>query len=304
MPKTSENDYPKTKISHHSNNRPKSSKKTSKKKSSSKKTSKKTSKKLSVKISKKISRKISKKTSTKKSKTMENQTEKSNGNSDTLHLQNIEEKAKVVSRNLLRLYQFLQMDKPIKEQILINELEFGTPNEEMRSKLMQIELELQSVYEENQALRQSALQIQIEAEDNLESLKIENENLENKAKSIDNHIKKELTEVENKYQNTIKELKKELRSSLEKNKEFSAVNDGINNLQTKLITLFNQNESLENSLSDLKKEKDSIAEKLEDSLSKIKKLKKKNADLIKKVDLQKLVIDGYKRKDNPDDKAD
>ena len=210
---------------------------------------------------------------------------------------NIEPKSTVVARNLLRLYQYLQMDKPIEETKLIEEMEMNTPNEILRQKLMQIELESQSIYEENHALRQSALQTQIEAEEKVESTEMENDVLKGKIKQFNSRIKIELEKVAEKYEMIIKKLKLELNSAQSKNEEISVVSDGIEGLQAKFTILFQQNETLQSENTSLKANIEDLNEKIEDLEEMRNKHQKKEQELEKKVELQKMVIDGYKRKE-------
>ncbi len=208
-----------------------------------------------------------------------------------------EQKSQVVSRNLLRLYQYLQMDKPIEEMKLIEEMELNTPNEALRQKILQLELESQSIYEENHALRQSALQTQIEAEDNVEAIEMENEELREKIKEFNSRIKQELNKVAEKYEGVIKKIKADLNSAQNKNKEISQVSDGIDVLQTKITTLFDQNETLQAENASLHISIEEFNEDIEERDGKLLKQQKKNQELTKKVELQKMVIDGYKRKE-------
>ncbi len=75
---------------------------------------------------------------------------------------------------MLRIYQFLNNNRPIEEDVLIRELEIGTPNEELRNRIKSLENELQNSQDEIQALRESSLQMQLDSSDQLEQRDLEN----------------------------------------------------------------------------------------------------------------------------------
>jgi len=208
-----------------------------------------------------------------------------------------ENKELIVARHLLRLYQFIKKNDPINEQKLLDEMDIGTPNEELRLKITQLELEIESIYEENHALRQNALQTQIEAEDQIESIEFENRELKDKVREINDFVKAELEKRAKRFEIIIEDLRARLREALEKNEKITEVSERIEYMQQQVTTLFDQNEELTKKNNKLDQKFVNLNEKFEESQDKNQKLKIKNKELQKKGDLQKLVIDGYKRKE-------
>jgi len=213
------------------------------------------------------------------------------------HELNTENKDNLVARHLLRLYQFIKKNDPINEQKLLDEMDIGTPNEELRLKITQLELEIESIYEENHALRQNALQTQIEAEDQIESIEFENRELKEKVREINDFVKAELEKRAKRFEIIIEDLRARLREALEKNEKITEVSERIEYMQQQVTSLFDRNEELTKQNNKLDQKVVNLTEKFEESQSKNQKLKIKNKELQKKGDLQKLVIDGYKRKE-------
>ena len=213
------------------------------------------------------------------------------------HELNTENKDNLVARHLLRLYQFIKQNDPINEQKLLEEMDKGTPNEELRLKITQLELEIESIYEENHALRQNALQTQIEAEDQIESIEFENRELKEKVQEINVFVKEELEKRAKRFEIIIEDLRARLREALEKNEKITEVNERIEYMQKQVTTFFDKNEKLTKQHNKLDQKYVNLTEKYEESQSKNQKLETKNKELHKKVELQKLVIDGYKRKE-------
>lgn len=215
-------------------------------------------------------------------------------NTDKLKAENREN---LVARHLLRLYQFIKENDPINEQELLEEMDKGTPNEELRLKITQLELEIESIYEENHALRQNALQTQIEAEDQIESTEFENRELKEKVREINDYVKAELEKRAKRFEIIIEDLRARLREAVEKNEKITEVSERIEYMQQQVTSLFDQNEALTNLNNKLELKLGNLKEKFEDSQQNNQKLESKNKELHKKVELQKLVIDGYKRKE-------
>lgn len=291
------------------------------KKKSSKKTSSETKnikgKKTKKKTTKKVSTK-SKKSTKKMEKFMENnlETTKKLKNEKVLDSQvhsskkaekktkindagelNTENKDDIVARHLLRLYQFIKQNEPINEQKLLEEMDKGTPNEELRLKITQLDLEIESIYEENHALRQNALQTQIEAEDQIESIEFENRELKEKVSEINDFVKAELEKRSKRFEIIIEDLRARLRDALEKNEKITEVNERIEYMQQQVTSFFDKNEKLAKQNNKLDLKLVNLNEKFEESQLNNQKLETKNKELHKKVELQKLVIDGYKRKE-------
>jgi hypothetical protein len=212
-------------------------------------------------------------------------------------------KTQIVARNLLRLYQYLQMDKPLEQKDLIHELEFDTPNEEYRKKIDQLDLENQSLLMENQMLRESALQTQVEYSDQIEMLENDNNEMKGKLGEIDKIVKTELEKRIKKYEEIITDLRNKLREAVEKNQKFTEVNDVIVNLQENITSLFDQNEQLLKHNETLQKQIEDAEQGLSQLQEKIFQLESKNKELAKKNELQKMVIDGYKRKESDGESA-
>ena len=78
-------------------------------------------------------------------------------------------KIEVVARNLLRLYQYIQKDKPITQEDILKDLEIDTPNEALQNEITQLKLEIEGTREENLAFRQNSLQNQVEIEENIDT---------------------------------------------------------------------------------------------------------------------------------------
>jgi len=210
---------------------------------------------------------------------------------------NTENKDELVARHLLTLYQFIKENDPINEQELLEEMDKGTPNEELRLKITQLELEIESIYEENHALRQNALQTQIEAEDQIESTEFENRELKEKVKEINTFVKAELEKRAKRFEIIIEDLRARLREALEKNEKITEVNERIEYMQKQVTSFFDKNEALTKQYNELDLKYVNLNEKCEESQENNQKLEAKNKELNKKVELQKLVIDGYKRKE-------
>ncbi len=246
-------------------------------------TSKKTTKKISIK-------------SKKSTKKMENKVEIKQEKTDT-HTINNDYKDELVARHLLRLYQFMKKNDPINEQKLLEEMDKGTPNEELRLKITQLDLEIENIYEENHALRQQALQTQIEAEEQVESVEFENRDLKEKVKEINSFVKTELDKRAKRFEIITEDLRARLRDAIEKNEKITEVSEKIEYMQQQVTTLFDQNEILSKQNTELDLKLLNVKEKFDESQDKNQKLRIKNKELKKKVDLQKLVINGYKRKE-------
>ena len=210
---------------------------------------------------------------------------------------NTENKDDIVARHLLRLYQFIKQNEPINEQKLLEEMDKGTPNEELRLKITQLDLEIESIYEENHALRQNALQTQIEAEDQIESIEFENRELKEKVSEINDFVKAELEKRSKRFEIIIEDLRARLRDALEKNEKITEVNERIEYMQQQVTSFFDKNEKLAKQNNKLDLKLVNLNEKFEESQLNNQKLETKNKELHKKVELQKLVIDGYKRKE-------
>ena len=273
-------------------------------------TSKKTTKKISIK-SKKSKKKMEPKVEIKMEKTQKQKdvtvldskvqnskkTEIKTKKTD-IHALNTDNKDELVARHLLRLYQFIKKNDPINEQKLLEEMDRGTPNEELRLVITQLELEIENIYEENHALRQQALQTQIEAEDQVESVEFENRELKEKVKEINSFVKAELEKRAKRFEIITEDLRTRLRDAIEKNEKITEVSEKIEYMQQQVTSLFDQNETLTKQNNKLDLKLVNMNEKLEESQEKNQKLKNKNKELNKKVELQKLVINGYKRKES------
>jgi chromosome segregation ATPase len=209
----------------------------------------------------------------------------------------VDEKAEIAARNLLRLYQFLQMDKPISELKLIQELEMDTPNEELRNEIMQLKLEIESLHEENHALQQTALRTQVEAEEQIEAIQFQNQALKTKIKDMNEVIQEEIDKRAVEYEAIIGDLRNKLKQSIAQHEKYTEVTEGIKQLQAQVTELFDQNEALNGKNNDLKKKITQLEESAEEREQFIQGLEKKNKELEKKTELQNMVIDGYKRKE-------
>ena len=154
------------------------------------------------------------------------------------------EKIEIISRNLLRLYQFLSEDHPIKQEDLLNELELDTPNEQLRNQISNSKLELESVYEENQALRENALQNQIEFDDYVSTFQLENKELQETIKNSDKNHQEKTQIIIEEYEEKISNLRADLNQAVERNQKITEVNEAIEMLQEKAKELFRKKESL------------------------------------------------------------
>ncbi len=207
------------------------------------------------------------------------------------------DKITIIQRNLLRLYQFIAEEKPIAQAELLAELDMDTPNEELRNEIQQLNLEMEALYEENHALRQSALQNQIEGEEQRSAYQIEIDDLQLQLEQIDIEVKEKTKRLTEKYEKRIDQLERELEEAIIQNQKFTKVNEAVQMLQEKAKSLFASNDRLEKVNRNLTTE----IEENEQTTRKLQKefddLSKKTQALEKKVELQKMVIDGYKRKE-------
>ena len=206
-------------------------------------------------------------------------------------------KTQTIARMLLRLYQFLEEGVPIEEPKLLTLMDMNTPSEQLRDKMTQMELELQSIFEENHALSQNALQAQIEAEDQVSSIELENMDLRLRIDQFELRLKEELEIVSTKYEDVIKAVKKELMAAVQKNEKITEVNERIKMLNENITSLFDQNEQLTSTNKTLKSDLKGMTQERDNLVKKVKKLEKKKKEFEKKIELQKMVIDGYKRKE-------
>ena len=195
-----------------------------------------------------------------------------------------------VARNLLRIYQYIEMDKKFEDEELIRAIEVGTPNE-------QLKLEIESLESENQALKQNALQEQIYHEENVEISQAKINELKEKISTNEDYIKKELKIRSSKYEEIIHNLRDKLKKSLSRAEHFTEVSDEMRALQNQVTTTIEENQQLT-------KEITKLSDENEDSLTKITHLTDENEDLLikcedvqKKVHLQDQVIAGYKRRE-------
>ncbi|MHA1794657.1 MAG: hypothetical protein ACTSUK_00970 [Promethearchaeota archaeon] len=210
---------------------------------------------------------------------------------------NFEKKAEITARNLLRLYQFLQMDKPLNETTLIHEIELDTPNEKLREQIMQLKLEIESLHEENRALQQTALRTQVEAEEQVEAVQVQNRALKTKIKEMEQLIKEELQKRASEYEKIIDGLRNRLKQAILQTEKYTEIDEGIRHLQEQVTSLFDQNEQLQKEKTGLKNQLEDSDHQIEELQEKITSLEKKNKELEKKTELQKMVIEGYKRKE-------
>jgi chromosome segregation ATPase len=213
------------------------------------------------------------------------------------NLNSVKKKMDLISRNLLRLYQFLSEDRPIKQEDLLNELELNTPNEQLRNQISNTKLELESIYEENQALRENALQNQIEFDDYISTYQLENKDLQENIKNSDKKHQEKAQIIIDEYEEKISNLRTELNLAVERNQKITEVNEAIEMLQEKAKDLFRKKESLikkNRSLSKQLEEKDQNIKEIENEKQ---FLMEKQQKLEKKIELQTMVISGYKRKE-------
>ena len=206
-------------------------------------------------------------------------------------------KIQTLARMLLRMYQYIEEGSPIEEPKLVALMDMNTPSEQLRNKMTQMELELQSVFEENHALSQNALQTQIEAEDQISAIELENLDLRLRIDQFELQLKEELEKVSDKYEDVVKSVKKELLTAVQKNEQITEVNERIKMLNEKITSLFDQNEDLTATTKSLTSSLDDRTQERDQLLKQVKKLEKKKKEFEKKVELQKMVIDGYKRKE-------
>ena len=113
------------------------------------------------------------------------------------------DKIQILSRNLLRLYQYISNNKPIRQIDLLRELDMNTPNESLRNEIEELKIELEALFEENHALRQNALQNQIEVEEQLMARKIEIAELNEHLDQIGKDGKEKSTLLTEKYETRI-----------------------------------------------------------------------------------------------------
>ncbi|MCF2140209.1 MAG: hypothetical protein K9W44_09175 [Candidatus Lokiarchaeota archaeon] len=247
--------------------------------------------------------KISKKISSSKSKANlpippAPKTESNSSNEQKIYSNlDFEKKAEITARNLLRLYQFLLMNKPLNETTLIHEIELDTPNEALREEIMQLKLEIESMKEENQALQQNALRTQVEAEEQIEAVIVQNNNLKNQIEEMEKQFKQKFEKQSIEYEKIIEQLRSKLEQVIAQNEKYSEIDKGIQQLQQEITNLFAQKEELlkENkNLNNTLKNKENQVIQLEELQ---KSMEKKIKELEKKIELQNMVIEGYKRKE-------
>ncbi len=218
-----------------------------------------------------------------------------------------ENKTDFVARNLLRLYKFIRENKKFNERELMAEIDVGTPNEELRNEISALKLEIDALEEENQALRQSALQSQIQHEEQIEMRELEynevknelttlQKKYKNKIEEMENEVKTELKKREKKYREIINDLRKKLNNALGRSERFSEFADGFEQLQNRMLKVVKDNEYLESTLKKIQREYESLHKGNQQLQKEYDRLETKHSELKKKVDLQKNVIDGYKRK--------
>ncbi len=206
-------------------------------------------------------------------------------------------KTNVISRALLRLYHYLHDNQPFDETALLAELEFNTDTAILREEIHQKELELEAIYEENHALRQNVLNVQIEMEEKLNSVQFENSELKEKLNKIDTLIHTELDTQASKYESIIEDLKTQLRKAHEQGQKYSEVNEAVKSLQAQILQLYDQNDKLTKTNQAYERD---IAEHIKQNThlaTALKKNEKELKELQKKIDLQTMVIDSYKRKE-------
>ena len=201
----------------------------------------------------------------------------------------------LVGRTLMRLYSYLKKTEKIDEKVIIKELEFNTINQQLREKMEHAKIELQGIYEENQALREMALRSQVEFSDEKEQLEMENNALKEKLRLIDEKVKEELEKRTVKYQDIIRDLRNKLGEALKKNESIKEVSESILQMQERIKSLFDQNDTLEqqniklkNQLQELENAHALLKEEYEKAMSRLSELKKKD-------ELQVMVIAGLKR---------
>jgi regulator of replication initiation timing len=202
---------------------------------------------------------------------------------------------KLVARTLLRLYTYLEKGAVFNEDKLIRDLEFNTVNQQLREQLDAAKIEVQTLLEENQALREHALQTQVESGDYIEHLESENNDLKSRLQQIDDKVKEELEKRTTKYQDIIRDLRNQLGEALKRNEVVTEVTESIAQLQERIKTLFETNSQLEqenitlrNSLGELEEKYTKLVADHEKSEAKVTELKKKD-------ELQVMVIAGLKR---------
>jgi len=207
----------------------------------------------------------------------------------------LEKKKEIVSRNLLRLYHYLNEDRPFKEESLIQELEMGTPNAELRFNIENLNIELENLLQENQALRESALQTQLEYSEQIEQVELENRTLKQKINDIDKRIAIELQTRAEKYQEIINQLRTQLKETMSKNEKITEVSGALTSMQERIAILFDQNEQFAKENDALTTKTAELDQENKTMKEEIQKLEKKNEELRQKEKLQQMVIDGYKR---------
>jgi regulator of replication initiation timing len=201
----------------------------------------------------------------------------------------------LVSRTLLRLYNHLKKNQSLNEKEMIKDLELNTVNEKLRQQIETDKNELQGIYEENQALREMALQTQVEYTDQIDLLTRENNDLKDKLKKIDEKVKEELEKRAVKFQDTIRDLRNKLGEALKRNEIVTEVTEGMSQLQERIKTLFDQNEKLELENNQLRARITDLEERELTLKENFETAEKKLAELKKKDELQLMVIAGLKR---------
>jgi len=170
-----------------------------------------------------------------------------------------------------------------------------TPNAELRQNVEKLQNELQNVVEENQALRESSLQTQLEYSDKIEQVEIENRTLKQKIQEIDKRIAIELQTRAEKYQEIINQLRVQLKETMSKNEKITEVSGALTSMQERIAILFDQNEQFAKDNEILNARTVELESENKTMKEDIQKLEKKNEELRQKEKLQQMVIDGYKR---------
>ena len=187
---------------------------------------------------------------------------------------------------------------------VVKDLEINTPSEALRNENIQLTLEMESISEENQVLREGALQNQIEWESQEEIYIREKALLKERIKKTDVITKKEIKDLKTDYEVQIDELRNNHRLLVEKNERISEVSEGIVHLQKQIKFLFDENEDLRSDKRDYTEELEELQIDNKERDEKLEILQKENAKLIKKTELQQMVIAGNKRKEEERRKAE
>lgn len=201
----------------------------------------------------------------------------------------------IVARTLLRLYRFLKQKEPFDEQHIIHDLEFNTPNQAIREKLEAAQIELQTIYEENQAVRETSLRTQVETGEQVDRIEEENRIMREKLEKIDEKIKEELEKRTTKYQDIIRDLRNKLGEALKRNDVVTEVTESFTQLQERIKVLFDQNAILEQENLKMKTQLSELEEEHKKLKDDYQKAQERAAELKKKYDLQAIVIAGLKR---------